>query len=138
MNKVIVKINSKQKGSEENVVKMEAVANHHKKGDISYVIYKETNLVDKQETSTMLKIGKDFLALTRSGGVKQQQLFAKGKVSHSDYETPYGKLHMTVKTHRFDIISDVKHHIIKIDYALYINDSWQSDNELIIKIKPAN
>ena len=41
MNKVIVKINSKQKGSEENVVKMEAVANHHKKGDISYVIYKE-------------------------------------------------------------------------------------------------
>ena len=88
MNKVIVKINSKQKGSEENVVKMEAVANHHKKGDISYVIYKETNLVDKQETSTMLKIGKDFLALTRSGGVKQQQLFAKGKVSHSDYETP--------------------------------------------------
>lgn len=138
MNKVIVKINSKQKGSEENVVKMEVVANHHKKGDISYVIYKETNLVDKQETSTMLKIGKDFLALTRSGGVKQQQLFAKGKVSHSDYETPYGKLHMMVKTHRFDIISDVKHHIIKIDYALYINNSWQSDNELVIKIKPAN
>lgn len=138
MNKVIVKINSKQKGSEENVVKMEAVANHHKKGDISYVIYKETNLVDKQETSTMLKIGKDFLALTRSGGVKQQQLFAKGKVSHSDYETPYGKLHMMVKTHCFDIISDVKHHIIKIDYALYINNSWQSDNELVIKIKPAN
>lgn len=138
MNKVIVKINSKQQGTEENTVKMKAVANHHVRDGISYVIYKETDLADRQETSTMLKIGDDFLALTRSGGVRQQQLFAKGKISHSDYETPYGKLHMSVRTHRFDIISDAKCRIIKIDYALYINDRWQSDNELVIKIQPAD
>lgn len=138
MNKIIVKINSKQKGTEENTVKTKALANHYVKNGISYVIYKETDLVDKQETSTMLKIGEDFLALTRNGGVKQQQLFARGRTSHSDYETPYGKLQLTVKTHRFNMISDAKNRIIEIDYAIYINGSWQSDNELIIKLQPAN
>ena len=138
MNKVIVKINSKQKGSEENTVQTKALANHHVRGGISYVIYKENDLVDKQETSTMLKIGEDFLTLTRSGGVKQQQHFAEGQVSSSDYETPYGKLQLTVKTHRFKMVSDAEGRIIEIDYALYINGGWQSDNELIIKIQPAN
>ena len=138
MNKVIVKINSKQKGSEENTVQTKALANHHVRGGISYVIYKENDLVDKQETSTMLKIGEDFLTLTRSGGVKQQQHFATGQVSSSDYETPYGRLQLTAKTRRFKMISDAKGRIIDIDYALYINGSWQSDNELVIKIQPAN
>ncbi|WP_440338663.1 DUF1934 domain-containing protein [Megamonas funiformis] len=131
MNKVIVKINSKQKNDKQNTIKMKALANAYTKNGILYVIYKE------KETSTMLKIQKDSLTLTRTGGVQQQQVFVEGKESVSDYITPYGNLKMKVKTHRLEIITGMKS-TIKIDYALYINNSWQSDNELMIRLEPAN
>lgn len=131
MNKVIVKINSKQKNDKQNTIKMKALANVYTKNGILYVIYKE------KETSTMLKIQKDSLTLTRTGGVQQQQVFVEGKESVSDYITPYGNLKMKVKTHRLEIITGMNS-TIKIDYALYINNSWQSDNELMIRLEPAN
>ena len=51
--------------------------------------------------------------------------------------TPYGNLKMKVKTHRLEINSGIIQEI-KIDYALYINNDWQSDNKLVIKLEPAN
>ena len=121
MNKVIVKINSKQKNDKQNTIKMKALANAYTKNGILYVIYKEKDLNEEKGT----------------GGVQQQQVFVEGKESVSDYITPYGNLKMKVKTHRLEIITGMKS-TIKIDYALYINNSWQSDNELMIRLEPAN
>lgn len=137
MNKVIVKINSKQKHDKQDTIKMKALANAYTKNNILYVIYKKKDLNEQQETSTMLKIQDNSLTLTRTGGVQQQQIFVQGQESISDYITPYGNLKMKVKTHRLEMITGVKS-IIKIDYALYINNSWQSDNELVIRLEPAN
>lgn len=137
MNKLIVKINSKQNSDKQDMIKMQALANAYDKNGILYVIYKEQDLNEKQETSTMLKIQEDSLTLTRTGGVQQQQFFAQGQESVSEYVTPFGNLKMKVKTHRLKMITGVKR-VIKINYALYINDSWQSDNELVIKLEPAN
>ena len=136
MNKLIVKINSKQKGSKQNTIKMKALANSYEKNGILYVIYKES-LDENIKVSTMLKITKDSLTLTRTGNVKQQQFFCSGKESISDYVTPYGNLKMKVKTHRLEINSGIIQEI-KIDYALYINNDWQSDNKLVIKLELAN
>lgn len=136
MNKLIVKINSKQKGSKQNTIKMKALANNYEKNGILYVIYKES-LDENIKVSTMLKITKDSLTLTRTGNVKQQQFFCSGKESISDYVTPYGNLKMKVKTHRLEINSGIIQEI-KIDYALYINNDWQSDNKLVIKLELAN
>ena len=136
MNKLIVKINSKQKGSKQNTIKMKALANSYEKNGILYVIYKES-LDENIKVSTMLKITKDSLTLTRTGNVKQQQIFCSGKESISDYMTPYGNLKMKVKTHRLEINSGIIQEI-KIEYALYINNDWQSDNKLVIKLEPAN
>lgn len=136
MNKLIVKINSKQKGSKQNTIKMKALANSYEKNGILYVIYKES-LDENIKVSTMLKITKDSLTLTRTGNVKQQQIFCSGKESISNYVTPYGNLKMKVKTHRLEINSGIIQEI-KIDYALYINNDWQSDNKLVIKLEPAN
>ncbi len=108
MNKVIVKINSKQKNDKQNTIKMKALANAYTKNGILYVIYKEKDLNEEKETSTMLKIQKDSLTLTRTGGVQQQQVFVEGKESVSDYITPYGNLKMKVKTHRLEIITGMK------------------------------
>ena len=140
MNKVIVKFNSKQIGTDSSTIKTRFIANHHVRKGISYYIYKERILDDGKETSTMLKLTKDSLTLTRSGNIQQQQIFALGKTSTSDYVTPYGNLKMTVKTNRFELVDDIDNNrcVIKIDYELYLNNNWQSNNKLIIDICPAN
>ena len=140
MNKVIVKFNSKQIGTDSSTIKTKSIANHHVRKGISYYIYKERILDDGKETSTMLKLTKDSLTLTRSGNIQQQQIFALGKTSTSDYVTPYGNLKMTVKTNRFELVDDIDNNrcVIKIDYELYLNNNWQSNNKLIIDICPAN
>lgn len=137
MKKLIVSITGKQKNDKLDSIKMKAVANSYEKNGLLYVIYKESNLNKEQETTTMLKIGKDNLTLVRSGGVKQQQVFIQGMESVSDYQTPYGILKMMVKTHRLKMILSAKS-TIEIDYSLYINGSWQSDNSLKISMEPAN
>ena len=47
MNKVIVKINSKQKNDKQNTIKMKALANAYTKNGILYVIYKERDIIDQ-------------------------------------------------------------------------------------------
>ena len=78
MNKVIVKINSKQKNDKQNTIKMKALANAYTKNGILYVIYKEKDLNEEKETSTMLKIQENSLTLSRTGGVQEQQVFVVG------------------------------------------------------------
>lgn len=137
MKKLIVNVTGKQKNDKVDSIKMKALANSYEKNGLLYVIYKDSNLNEEQETTTMLKIAKDNITLVRSGGVKQQQIFMQNKESVSDYQTPYGLLKMMVKTHRLKIVLGTKS-TIEIDYSLYINGSWQSDNELKISMKPAN
>lgn len=140
MKKVIVEISSRQSGAQQRTesIEMKALGNHYVKGGICFVVYRETDEQTGAETSTMLKIAADSLTLVRRGGVRQQQLFAKGQVSVSDYATPYGTLQMRVKTHELAISrSDDALHQIKVDYDLYLNGSWQSRNELAVTVRPA-
>ena len=72
--KLIVKINSKQKGSKQNTIKMKALANSYEKKGILYVIYKES-LDENIKVSTMLKITKDSLTLDKNGQCKTTTIF---------------------------------------------------------------
>lgn len=140
MKKVIVEISSRQRGAQQRTesVQLKALGNHYVKGGVCFVVYKEKDEQTGAETSTMLKIAADSLTLVRRGGIKQQQLFAEGQVSVSDYATPYGTLKMRVKTHELAVsVSEEAIHQIKVDYDLYLNGSWQSRNELAVTIRPA-
>lgn len=141
MHKVIVKVNSTQTSNTINTITTKNVANHHQKNGTSYIIYKEKMLSDQPAVNTMLKLTDNSLTLTRSGSVKLQQYFAEGATSQCDYETPFGKINMRIKTRVFTILpvtSDTIYRTIKIEYAVYLNGKWQSDNKLVIDIKPAN
>lgn len=49
-------------------------------------------------TRTTLELTQDRITLTRAGEVSAQMVFQPGAVHDSIYETPYGKLPMTVRT----------------------------------------
>lgn len=148
MNKVIVNIKSTQKTDSTNTITTKNVANHHQKNGTSYIIYKEKILSDKPAVATMLKLTDNSLTVTRNGHVKSQQYFAKNSTSNCDYETPYGKLAIMIKTHSFKSVplkefktknlTNSIYRTIEIEYVVYSNGKWQSDNKLIIDIKPAN
>ena len=79
MNKVIVKINSKQKNDKQNTIKMKALANVYTKNGILYVIYKEKDLNEEKETSTMLKIQEDSLSLRELVAYNNSKFLPKEK-----------------------------------------------------------
>lgn len=147
MNKVIVNITSTQKTGSNistNTITTKNVANHHRKNGTSYIIYKEKIIDDKPAVDTMLKLTDSSLTVTRSGQIKSQQYFAKGSNHESEYKTPFGDLKIEVKTQGFkssplkEFTDDSIYRKIEIDYVVYSNGKWQSDNKLIIDICPAN
>ena len=147
MNKVIVNIKSTQKTGSNistNTITTKNVANHHQKNGTSYIIYKEKILDDKPAVDTMLKLTDTSLTVTRNGHIKSQQYFAKDHSHKCDYKTPFGDLKIEVKTRDFKnsplekCNDDSIYRKIEIDYVVYSNGKWQSDNKLIIDICPAN
>ncbi len=69
MNKVIVKINSKQKNDKQKTIKMKALANAYTKNGILYVIYKEKDLLvmfpPTKYTNSIIQLGIPYLHLDK-------------------------------------------------------------------------
>ena len=76
MNKVIVKINSKQKNDKQNTIKMKALANAYTKNGILYVIYKEKDLNEEKETSKGSKGYKNKTILVEPRAFSEAQQIA--------------------------------------------------------------
>ena len=103
MDRVIVKVRGEQTGAdgETNAVEVVAEGRHYFKNGMHYVLY-DDHMAD-ESISTMLKIEPDRLHLTRSGAVTQEQHFANGMESTSEYVTPLGSLTLSVRTRNMEI-----------------------------------
>ena len=136
MEKVIVKVRGEQTGAdgETNAIEVVAEGRHYEKNGMHYVLY-DDHMAD-ESISTMLKIEPDRLHLTRSGAVTQEQHFANGMESTSEYVTPLGSLTLSVRTRNMEISYGTVSGEIRVDYAMAINGTWQSDNTLSIEISP--
>ena len=136
MEKVIVKVRGEQTGAdgETNTVEVVTEGRHYYKDGMHYVIY-DDHMAD-ESISTMLRIEPDRLHLTRSGAVTQEQHFANGMESTSEYKTPLGSLTLSVRTRNMEIAYGTVSGEIHVDYAMTVNGAWQSDNALHISISP--
>lgn len=136
MNKVIVKVKSRQMDAagEVNNIEMMAEGRHYYRNGKHYVLYEDAALSGQGSTSTILKIAPDSLLLMRKGDVMQEQLFAHERESSSVYRTPYGELNLSVKTDRLDIVYGTVSGNIDVAYTMAINGELQGTNELHIEI----
>ncbi len=136
MDRVIVKVRGEQTGAdgETNSVEVVTEGRHYYKNGMHYVLYDDH--MAEESISTMLKIEPDRLHLTRSGAVTQEQHFASGMESTSEYVTPLGSLTLSVQTKNMEIAYGTVSGEIHVDYAMAINGAWQSDNSLSIEIRP--
>ena len=141
MDKVIVKVKGRQTDAsgEVSCVEMVAEGRHYFRNGKHYVLYNDDVMSgNSSPTETILKIAPDSLLLLRKGGICHEQFFAQDKISSSVYKTPYGKMQLSVKTDKINIIYGTVSGNIEVDYAMSINGQWQSQNLLNIEVNIAD
>ena len=139
MDRVLIRVTGQQSGTDGAPDSMEFLAEgrHYLKSGKHYVLYDDNVTDEGRLISTTLKFTDERLTLIRKGGVSQLQEFYSQGRSVSQYHTAYGSLELAVETKGINIsFEDVKGEI-HVEYALFVNGQWQSDNELHIEISPA-
>lgn len=88
------------------------------------------------ETITnLLKVGDDFVSLTKRGTTSTEMFFKKGTQHTGIYETPFGSLQMSIFTNHLSIQEETGAIDIEIEYGLEMNYSHISDSKIHIQIR---
>lgn len=105
------------------------------KGNKYLLRYREQLSDGDMESSTVVKIDKDIVVMSRSGSINTQMIFENGKRHMSHYETPLGSFTIGVMTD--DLKTDVNENggDVRIKYTLDINNSATVENFLHLNIR---
>lgn len=102
-NKVSVIIRSLQSRDGEKESMTQRVEGHLRREEERYILtYWEGEGSDLGQTRTTLHLESDRAVLTRQGELTAHMVFQEGASHTSLYETPYGKLPMTIHTQRLE------------------------------------
>lgn len=102
-NKVSVTIRSLQRGAGESQSTIQHVEGRlREEGEELLLTYWEGEDSGLGKTETTLRMEPGRVTLTRSGEVRAHMVFQEGKPHTSLYETPYGKLPMTIRTQHME------------------------------------
>ncbi len=97
------------------------------KGETVHLIYEENGV------KTHLRIREGLVHIHRLGELSGDLWFAEGEERDTRYETPYGRMMLTVHTHR--IRWDRKRLSLSIRYNLLTEGQLLSMNEMMLEIR---
>ena len=95
-----------------------------------HIIYKESN------TKTHIRISGQTVHVHRLGELSGDLWFVEGDERDTRYETPYGRMTLTLDTHRIDW--DAKKLRLYIRYNILTEGQLVSMNEMTIEMKERN
>jgi uncharacterized beta-barrel protein YwiB (DUF1934 family) len=136
---ILIKIKGIQLGMEEEFLTVSAPGIYHNTNGKHYIQYEEKpepGIVIKN----ILKISPTGIMLTRKrdlGTRHSQMFFERNETTRTDYPTPYGSLPLEIKTKSIKLVEAVDTIEVILEYSLYSNDSWLSDNVLSINVESA-
>ncbi len=107
--------------------RMEAVGDLYFKEDSVHLIYNENN------TKTHIRISGDMVHVHRLGELSGDLWFVEGDERDTRYETPYGRMILTIETHRIEW--DAKKMRLFIRYNIKSGDQLLSMNEMTIEMR---
>jgi uncharacterized beta-barrel protein YwiB (DUF1934 family) len=93
-------------------------------------------LYEEQGTKTHIRISGDTAHIHRLGELSGDLWFVQGDRRDTRYETPYGRMILTLDTHKLDW--DPKQMRLYIRYNILTEDQLISMNEMTIKMKELN
>ncbi|WP_003542706.1 DUF1934 domain-containing protein [Desulfotomaculum nigrificans] len=135
---VLVTIKSTKKDSDNDteVIELVSPGTFHKKGNSYYILYPETVISGTENSTTSVKVAADTVTIVRSGHINMRQVFEKGKLHRSVYQTPFGSMNMTVLPLQIEVDLTDLGGSIKLEYELTLNDNKLGTNTLEIKVRP--
>lgn len=136
MRNIMLKIIGKQKSkNEEEVIELITEGKYHKKGDTTYLVYKESELSGIEGCTTTLKITDENIKMKRFGPSASEIEFKKGKRFSAYYNTPYGNVAMEILTRK--IQNELKDDLtgsLDIEYDISLQGLVEGSNKLNIQI----
>ena len=137
--KVLITINGTQGDAPEDSIQTMQQGKYRFVGGKHVCTYNEIaetgDGVSSETISNLLKIGDDFVSLTKRGSASTEMFFKKGAQHTGIYETPFGSLQMSLFTNLLSISCEKDTIDIKIEYGLEMNYSHVSDNKIHIQIR---
>lgn len=121
--------------NEEDKLEVITPGDFYKKEDLYIVEYDETKISGMEGTRTTLKIGNDNFTLLREGNTIANMKFQNGKESISIYDTPYGVLHIRIKTKDLSVNINDQGGEVLVNYNMDISGTNQTDTILRVNIK---
>ena len=145
MNRVLVSIKNIQRdmNGEDTVVELISPGSFYEKNGVQYVRYEESSVTGLDGVKTTIKIYPDSIVLMRTGAVNMRHQYIRGQEREAIYETPYGDMHMAVKTHELTMnfpekgtsAEDGLVGFVHLGYDISIQGEWQFYNQLDIHVR---
>lgn len=135
MKPVKVRIVSRNKGDESQIIEQHYRGQLAEKQGKNYLIYDENEQSGLEGTKTTIKWDQERVLILRNGSVQHRQEFAKGLVDHSLYLTPYLKIPLKTETRYVYTYFRKGAWHLEIEYALYHDADLYGEMQILIEIE---
>lgn len=100
------------------------------------VEYEETDLTGMQGVTTLFRVEKDRIILTRQGKLNSQMIFREGECHESLYEMEFGALLMSVCAKRIMVRLDESGGMIDLVYGIEIEQTTAGEVDYHLEVYP--
>lgn len=102
---------------------------------VNYEEYFSEEGTAPSKTTNLVKIGKDFVHISKKGTVNTQMHFQVSKKHQDIYRTPFGNFDMTITTHHMSLEEKEDGLTVNISYSLGLNHCPVSKCTIQMQIK---
>jgi len=106
------------------------------KEGLIYIFYEEEN-EDGSIVKSRITVADDYMELKSQGARTTRMRFTPLEITSSEYITAIGNINIRIQTFLYNIIIEENRIKISLKYRLMTDEDIFSENEMIIKIKPA-
>ncbi|SHE97831.1 DUF1934 domain-containing protein [Desulforamulus putei] len=132
---VTVKGARRDQDNETEVIELVSPGTYYFKNNTYYIIYKETALTGMENATTTIKAEGNSVTILRNGSVSMRQVFEKGKLHRSVYQTGFSSMEMVVKPWNIEVDLTELGGSIKLEYELELSGAPVGYNSLEIVVK---
>lgn len=137
---VLVSISGLQYAEEMDNEPVEIITSgdYYRKNGKHYVIFEEVMEGFEETTKNIVKIGDEFLDITKRGTANVHMMFEKNKKNVTYYYTPYGSLLIGIEATKIDVKETEQDIHVTVDYALEVNYEHMADCTIKMNVKSKN
>ena len=137
MRRVLVGLKSIQRDAsgKDTVVELVSPGEYHEKNNVKYILYNESKVTGLEGVHTTIKIKPASMILIRNGNLSMRHEYVLGEMKQTVVETPFGELHMGIKTHELDVQIEDGLGQVHLGYDISVGGEWQFYNQLDITLE---